>query len=63
MLLESFSTREDIMNKEIVSRTSIESYNDLEEKVYKVYSTGASVSTGCSISLLHRYCAKLPRDM
>ncbi|KAM0933868.1 hypothetical protein DsansV1_C34g0226131 [Dioscorea sansibarensis] len=63
MFLESFSTREDIMNKEIVSRTSIESYNDLEEKVYKVYSTGASVSTGCSISLLHRYCAKLPRDM
>ncbi|KAM0933866.1 hypothetical protein DsansV1_C34g0226111 [Dioscorea sansibarensis] len=63
MLLESFSTREDIMNKEIISRTSNESFNDLEEKIYKVYSTGASVSTGCSISLLHHYCAKLPRDM
>jgi len=51
------------MNKEVISRTSSDTFDNLEEKIYKVDSTGASISTGCSISLLHRYCAKLPRDM
>lgn len=62
-LLHDFMSGEDIMNKEVISRTSSETFDKLEEKIYKVDSTGASISTGCSISLLHRYCAKLPRDM
>lgn len=50
------------MNKEITSRTSSETFDDLEEVNYKVSSTGASINTGCSVSLLHRYCDKLSRD-
>lgn len=51
------------MNTEISNRTSNKTFDDLEEIIYKVDSTGASISTGCSVSLLHRYCDKLPRDM
>ncbi|URE34706.1 hypothetical protein MUK42_13295 [Musa troglodytarum] len=61
-LLNDFMASEDIMNKEITSRTSNETFDDLEEVNYKVNSTGASINTGCSVSLLHRYCDKLPRD-
>ncbi|XP_009418500.3 endoribonuclease Dicer homolog 4 isoform X1 [Musa acuminata AAA Group] len=61
-LLNDFMAGEDIMNKEITSRTSSETFDDLEEVNYKVSSTGASINTGCSVSLLHRYCDKLPRD-
>lgn len=62
-LLHDFMSGEDIMNKEVISRTSSDTFVNLEETVYKVDSTGASISTGCSISLLYRYCAKLPRDI
>lgn len=50
------------MNKEIVCRSSTETFNDLEEKRYIVDSTGASISSGSSVGLLHHYCSKLPRD-
>lgn len=62
-LLNDFMSGENIMNEEVISRTSGDTFDNLEETVYKVESTGASISTGCSISLLYRYCAKLPRDM
>lgn len=62
-LLNDFMVGEDIMNNEVTSRTSRETFDNLEETIYKVDSTGASISTGCSISLLCRYCDKLPRDM
>ncbi|XP_010932228.2 endoribonuclease Dicer homolog 4 isoform X2 [Elaeis guineensis] len=62
-LLDDFMSGEDIMNKEISCRTSSETFDYLEEAMYKVSSTGASISTGCSVSLLHRYCAKLPCDI
>ncbi|KAJ6837174.1 endoribonuclease Dicer-like protein 4-like isoform X1 [Iris pallida] len=50
------------MNKEVLCRTSKDTFNNLEESIYKVNSSGASISTAYSISLLHRYCSKLPRD-
>lgn len=31
-------------------------------EVFQVESTGASISTNCSVSLLHRYCARLAHD-
>lgn len=61
-LLRGFEFGESIMNKEVLSRTSRDTFNNLEESIYKVNSSGASISTACSISLLHRYCSKLPRD-
>ncbi|KAK9269302.1 hypothetical protein L1049_001073 [Liquidambar formosana] len=61
-LIENFKNDEDRMNKEIVARTSSETFADSEEKIYKVDSSGASISSGYSISLLHQYCAKLPHD-
>lgn len=50
------------MNCEIACRTSSETFIGLEERVYKVNSSGASISSGYSISLLHQYCSKLPHD-
>ncbi|GMH30664.1 hypothetical protein Nepgr_032507 [Nepenthes gracilis] len=35
---------------------------DFEEKIYSVDSTGATISSQSSISLLHHYCSKLPHD-
>lgn len=61
-LIESFRKDENQMNMEISSRTSKETFIGLEEKVYKVDITGASVSSAYSISLLHHYCSKLPHD-
>lgn len=51
-----------IMNGEITSRSSSETFDDLEQTVYKVDRTGASISTCSSVSLLHHYCDKLPKD-
>ncbi|PKA57540.1 Endoribonuclease Dicer like 4 [Apostasia shenzhenica] len=62
-LLDEFTSSEHIMNKVIVYRTSDDTFKNLDEAIYRVDSTGASVSTACSVSLLHQYCAKLPRDM
>lgn len=50
------------MDVEIAVRTSKELFSGNEDRVYKVDSSGASVSSGYGISLLHQYCAKLPRD-
>lgn len=36
--------------------------NFKETETYYVESTGASVTADSSISLIHQYCAKLPRD-
>lgn len=50
------------MNFEIAHRTSNELFIGSEERVYKVDSSGASISSAYSISLLHQYCSKLPHD-
>ncbi|XP_074579672.1 endoribonuclease Dicer homolog 4 isoform X2 [Curcuma longa] len=62
-ILCDFVAGEHVMNTEISNRTSKMTFDDLEDITYKVDSTGASISTGCSVSLLHRYCDKLPRDI
>ncbi|KAK9060685.1 hypothetical protein SSX86_021391 [Deinandra increscens subsp. villosa] len=61
-LIKNFHNDEVKMNNEISSRISTPTYVDFEEKTYKVDSTGAIISSGCSVSLLHRYCSKLPHD-
>lgn len=61
-LIENFRNNEDRMNKEIASRTSSETFDSFEEQIYKVDLSGASISSGYSISLLHTYCSKLPHD-
>ncbi|CAL5068828.1 unnamed protein product [Urochloa decumbens] len=61
-LVGDYITGESIMDKEINSRTSNDIFDCLEENIYRV-NTGASISTACSVSLLHRYCDNLPRDM
>ncbi|KAJ1271827.1 hypothetical protein BS78_06G155400 [Paspalum vaginatum] len=62
-LLDDYITGENIMDKEINLRTSNDMFDCLEENTYRVNDTGASISTACSVSLLHRYCDNLPRDM
>lgn len=61
-LLSDFMSGEHVMNEEIVFRSSDATFENLNEAIYKVDCTGASISTACSVSLLHRYCAKLPQD-
>uniref|UniRef100_A0A5B7C289 Putative dicer-like protein 4 isoform X2 n=1 Tax=Davidia involucrata TaxID=16924 RepID=A0A5B7C289_DAVIN len=61
-LIKNFQRDEDQMNEEIAVRTSTATFVDFEEKTYKVDSTGATISSGSSISLLHHYCSKLPHD-
>ncbi|KAG0494006.1 hypothetical protein HPP92_005000 [Vanilla planifolia] len=61
-LLTDFMSGEDFMNREIVFRTSDDTFDDLNELVYRVENTGASISTAYSVSLLHHYCSKLPKD-
>ncbi|KAF2934887.1 hypothetical protein DAI22_04g193100 [Oryza sativa Japonica Group] len=62
-LLNGYIAGESIMNEEIDSRTSNDMFDCLEENIYQVDNTGASISTACSVSLLHCYCDNLPRDM
>ncbi|KAK1395929.1 hypothetical protein POM88_005792 [Heracleum sosnowskyi] len=50
------------MNEEIEFRTSDAAVPDVEEKTYRVKSTGATISSGSSIPLLYRYCSKLPHN-
>lgn len=50
------------MNREISSRKSQVKMIDFEEKTYQVDLTGATISAAFSISLLYRYCSKLPHD-
>lgn len=61
-MIEHFKKDEDQMNMEISVRTSSEAFTDLEERIYKVDSSGASISSVYSISLLHQYCSKLLHD-
>lgn len=61
-LIETFRQDEDHMNMEITFRTSSETFVGSADRVYKVDSSGASISSGYSISLLHKYCSKLPHD-
>ncbi|XP_030456382.2 dicer-like protein 4 isoform X1 [Syzygium oleosum] len=61
-LIDNFKKDEDRMNVEITARTSDETFSALEERIYRVDSSGASISSGSSISLLYQYCAKLPHD-
>lgn len=50
------------MNIEITTRTSSEEFDGVEDRIYKVDSSGAAISSGYSTSLLHEYCARLPHD-
>ncbi|XP_061375757.1 dicer-like protein 4 isoform X1 [Gastrolobium bilobum] len=61
-IIAGFEKDECQMNKEITKRTSKEIYIIPEEKIFRVDSSGACVSSGYSISLLHQYCSKLPHD-
>ncbi|XP_058759719.1 dicer-like protein 4 isoform X1 [Vicia villosa] len=61
-IIDGFEKDELRMNTEIAVRTSIETHNIPVEKIFRVDSSGASVSAGYSISLLHQYCSKLPHD-
>lgn len=61
-LIKHFMKDEAQMDEEILTRNSQVKFIDFEEKVYKVDSTGASISANSSVSLLHRYCSKLPHD-
>ncbi|XP_075077545.1 dicer-like protein 4 isoform X3 [Nicotiana tabacum] len=61
-LIEHFSRNEARMNDEISSKKSCTTVIDFQENIYKVDMTGATISSASSISLLHHYCSKLPRD-
>ncbi|WJX95975.1 endoribonuclease Dicer [Trifolium repens] len=61
-IIAGFEKDEFRMNTEITVRTSSETHNIPVEKIFKVESSGASVSAAYSIQLLHQYCSKLPRD-
>ncbi|KAL6543544.1 endoribonuclease Dicer [Orobanche hederae] len=61
-LIEHFKKDEAQMNEEISLRKSRAPTTDFEERTYKVDATGATISSVLSISLLHRYCSKLPHD-
>ncbi|KAL9685997.1 hypothetical protein QQ045_023452 [Rhodiola kirilowii] len=50
------------MNNEIVTRSSRETYAEPLENLYRVDSSGACITAGYSVSLLHQYCLKLPHD-
>ncbi|XP_024966955.1 endoribonuclease Dicer homolog 3a isoform X2 [Cynara cardunculus var. scolymus] len=41
---------------------TVKPYNFKEMETYSVEATGASVTANSSVSLIHRYCAKLPGD-
>lgn len=61
-LIKSFEEGEIRMNSEVAFRTSNDAHKIPEERIYKVLSSGASASSGYSVSLLHNYCSKLPHD-
>ncbi|KOM32927.1 hypothetical protein LR48_Vigan01g248300 [Vigna angularis] len=61
-IIDGFEKDEYRMNMEVTFRTSDETFIIPEENIFRVESTGASVSSGYSISLLHQYCSKLPHD-
>ncbi|XP_031480421.1 endoribonuclease Dicer homolog 4 isoform X3 [Nymphaea colorata] len=61
-LVNDFISGEKHMNNEILNRTSDETFDVVEDSIYKVEKTGASISSACSVSLLHHYCSRLPHD-
>ncbi|XP_047944446.1 dicer-like protein 4 isoform X1 [Salvia hispanica] len=61
-LIEHFKKDEALMNEEISLRKSSNQITSFEERTYKVDTTGATISSIMSISLLHHYCSKLPHD-
>ena len=61
-LVSSFRKDEDRMNMDIHLRKSDNVVAHTKEEVYSVGSTGATISTQASVSLLYHYCSKLPRD-
>lgn len=61
-IIDGFEKDESRMNTEITDRTSSETYDIPVEKTFRVDSSGASVSSAYSISLLYQYCSKLPHD-
>ncbi|KAJ0266449.1 Dicer-like protein 4 [Hirschfeldia incana] len=61
-LIENFKVNEDRTNLEITSRSSEETCPRLDDEVYRVHETGACISGGSSISLLYKYCSRLPHD-
>ncbi|KAL5073501.1 hypothetical protein RYX36_012485 [Vicia faba] len=61
-IIDGFENDELRMNKEISVRTSSETHNIPVEKIFRVDSSGASVSAGYSVSLLHQYRSKLLHD-
>lgn len=61
-LMDSFRKDEDLMNLDIRDRKPNGVIADINEEVYSVGSTGATISSQTSISLLYHYCSKLPHD-
>ncbi|GAB2300240.1 endoribonuclease Dicer, variant 2 [Dionaea muscipula] len=61
-IIDVFLKEEQQMNIDIMTREPRDMVVNFEEKVYKVESTGATISVHSSISLLHHYCSKLPHD-
>ncbi|KNA22477.1 hypothetical protein SOVF_033880 isoform A [Spinacia oleracea] len=61
-LMDSFRKDEDLMNLNIRDRIPNGVIAYIKEEVYSVGSTGATISTQTSISLLYHYCSKLPHD-
>lgn len=64
--LEQFLLTEESMKEEVLSR--IKNAEDVGApetstiETFRVESTGATMSTLCSVSLLHQYCARLAHD-
>ncbi|KAL8152481.1 hypothetical protein V2J09_010241 [Rumex salicifolius] len=61
-IIEKFKKEENEMNLHIINRNSSDLVANFEVEVYRVDSTGASISLQSSVTLLHHYCSKLPRD-
>eukprot|EP01018_Ginkgo_biloba_P039623 Gb_34257 [translate_table: standard] len=63
-LVQHFICGEEHMRREVQHRTPEggDPYEDEEDQIYQVDITQATVSTGCSVSLLHHYCSKLSGD-
>lgn len=65
-LVQQFKMNEESMKGKASSRIApVEDLEALEPtllETFRVESTGASISTDCSIPLLHRYCEVLARD-
>jgi len=65
-LLEQFKSNEELMKEQVLGR--FENFDDVRApetttiETFEVERTGARISTLCSVSLLHQYCARLAHD-